>query len=180
MKKMVCILNCPGHPQTRQRMHIPYHGDREKYPCEVSQFTGTTYYPSFMASVQRLLQTTSRVALRSFGSPSALAYRHIPIVRYNSTATNAKPAPVNSTSKSSENGPNSVAPLPDIKGRDGTTDWSRSYSGLSVQPFSKEVADILQAPIDPLNVEMKPGEYWFLRIIFMLHSLFQRWSFVFA
>src|SRR5260221_5241391 len=115
-----------------------------------------------MASVQRLLQTTSRVALRSFGSPSALAYRHISIVRYNSTTTNAKPAPVNSTS---ENEPNSVSPLPDVTGRDGTTDWSRSYSGLSVQPFSKEVADILQDPIEPLNVEIKPSEYWILRII---------------
>lgn len=126
---------------------------------------------SFMATVQRLLQTTSRAALRSFGTPSALAYRHA-IVRYNSTVTNAKPAPVNSTSKSSENEPNSATPLPDVKGRDGTTDWSRSYSGLSVQPFSKEVAEILQAPIEPLNVEVKPGEWWFISDYFRALPLF--------
>jgi len=38
-----------------------------------------------------------------------------------------------------------------------TTDWSRSYHGLSTQPFPPEVADILLASIDPLDIEMKPG-----------------------
>ncbi|EIM85646.1 mitochondrial genome maintenance MGM101 [Stereum hirsutum FP-91666 SS1] len=36
------------------------------------------------------------------------------------------------------------------------TDWSRSYHGLSVQPFEEKVADVLLAPVDPLDVEMKP------------------------
>lgn len=40
----------------------------------------------------------------------------------------------------------------------GSTDWSKSYHGLSQQPFPKEVADILLAPIDPMDIEMKPGE----------------------
>lgn len=35
-------------------------------------------------------------------------------------------------------------------------DWSRSYFGLSMQPFSAEIAEILQAPLDPEDVEMKP------------------------
>jgi len=35
-------------------------------------------------------------------------------------------------------------------------DWSRSYFGLSTQPFSAEIAEILQAPLDPEDVEMKP------------------------
>lgn len=38
------------------------------------------------------------------------------------------------------------------------TDWSKSYSGLSTQAFNKEVTDTLLAPINPLDVEMKPGE----------------------
>lgn len=37
------------------------------------------------------------------------------------------------------------------------TDWSKSYHGLSSQAFSKEIAEVLLAPIDPLDVEMKPG-----------------------
>jgi hypothetical protein len=38
------------------------------------------------------------------------------------------------------------------------TDWSKSYQGLSQQPFPSEVADILMAPIDPMDIEMKPGK----------------------
>lgn len=112
-----------------------------------------------MAAVQRLLRTTSRAVLPSFGTSRTLDYRHLAIVRYNSTATTPKPAPVDSIPKNPQNEPISAPPLPDVKGHDGTTDWSRSYAGLSVQPFSNEVAEILQAPIEPLNVEIKPGEY---------------------
>lgn len=39
-----------------------------------------------------------------------------------------------------------------------STDWSKSYHGLSTQAFPKEAADILMAPIDPLDIEMKPGK----------------------
>lgn len=39
------------------------------------------------------------------------------------------------------------------------TDWSKSYQGLSVEPFPKEISDILQAPVNPLDVEMKPGTF---------------------
>jgi len=35
-------------------------------------------------------------------------------------------------------------------------DWSSSFHGLSVAPFAKEAAEILLAPIDPLDVEIKP------------------------
>jgi hypothetical protein len=40
---------------------------------------------------------------------------------------------------------------------DGALDWSRSYHGLSVTPFPKESADVLLAPVDPRDVEIKPG-----------------------
>ncbi|KAI6100126.1 mitochondrial genome maintenance MGM101 [Pisolithus sp. B1] len=36
------------------------------------------------------------------------------------------------------------------------TDWSRSYYGLSSQAFSKEIADVLLAPIDERDIEIKP------------------------
>lgn len=36
-------------------------------------------------------------------------------------------------------------------------DWSRSFHGLSYEPFRKEAAQVLQAPIDPLDIEVKPG-----------------------
>lgn len=36
-------------------------------------------------------------------------------------------------------------------------DWSRSFHGLSAESFSKEVSDVLLAPLDPRDVEVKPG-----------------------
>jgi hypothetical protein len=41
------------------------------------------------------------------------------------------------------------------------TDWSRSYAGLSTESFPKELAEILMAPVDPMDVEIKPGSYKF-------------------
>ncbi|KIY00674.1 uncharacterized protein Z520_03339 [Fonsecaea multimorphosa CBS 102226] len=35
-------------------------------------------------------------------------------------------------------------------------DWTRSFHGLSIEPFSKEAADALQAPIAPEDIEIKP------------------------
>lgn len=35
-------------------------------------------------------------------------------------------------------------------------DWTRSFHGLSSQPFSKEAADVLLAPIPVDDVEVKP------------------------
>jgi hypothetical protein len=37
------------------------------------------------------------------------------------------------------------------------TDWSRSYHGLSINPFEKDITDTLLAPIDPMDIEIKPG-----------------------
>jgi hypothetical protein len=42
-------------------------------------------------------------------------------------------------------------------GDSAANDWSKSYYGLSVEAFPKEVADILLSPIDEMDIEMKPG-----------------------
>ncbi|KAL2062844.1 hypothetical protein VTL71DRAFT_5916 [Oculimacula yallundae] len=41
-------------------------------------------------------------------------------------------------------------------------DWTRSFHGLSAQPFSKEAADILLAPIPTDDVEIKPDGIMYL------------------
>jgi Mitochondrial genome maintenance MGM101 len=50
---------------------------------------------------------------------------------------------------------------------DAVTDWSKSYFGLSTQAFSKDIVDILLAPVDPLDVEMKPGGWAFPYCVFL-------------
>ncbi|KAI5123392.1 hypothetical protein M0805_006100 [Coniferiporia weirii] len=63
----------------------------------------------------------------------------------------------NSNGTAPSNGSAAVGEAPGNYSGDGTrTDWSRSYFGLSAEPFSKEAADILQAPLDPTDIEMKP------------------------
>jgi len=36
-------------------------------------------------------------------------------------------------------------------------DWTRSFSGMAVEPFGREVANILMSPLDTEVIEIKPG-----------------------
>ncbi|GJE87292.1 mitochondrial genome maintenance MGM101-domain-containing protein [Phanerochaete sordida] len=73
-------------------------------------------------------------------------------------AAPAAPASASASASTPGGGGDPFAPssadgaLPDAPG----TDWSKSYHGLSAAPFPKEVAEVLLAPIDPQDVEMKP------------------------
>jgi len=37
-----------------------------------------------------------------------------------------------------------------------TIDWSSSFHGLGTMPFDPEIAKVLMAPIDPMDIEIKP------------------------
>ncbi|ODV92418.1 hypothetical protein CANCADRAFT_56084 [Tortispora caseinolytica NRRL Y-17796] len=41
-------------------------------------------------------------------------------------------------------------------------DWSTSFHGLSTEPFAAETASVLQEPIDPEDVEIKPDGILYL------------------
>lgn len=69
----------------------------------------------------------------------------------------SKRPPSATVAPSSPSPPPFVESLSDNALDSSGTDWSKSYHGLSSQPFSFEIADILQAPLDPNDVEMKPG-----------------------
>jgi hypothetical protein len=74
-------------------------------------------------------------------------------------ATN-QPTPNASTTDSIYKSGLSDKPLELDIGSDGNktdrVDWTRSFHGISAEPFPKEAADILQAPTDPTEVEIKP------------------------
>jgi len=42
------------------------------------------------------------------------------------------------------------------------TNWAKSYHGLSSEPFSQNISDTLQAPLDPEDIEMKPDGLLYL------------------
>ncbi len=45
-----------------------------------------------------------------------------------------------------------------MPGEVAVEDWTTSFRGLSAAPFPKEVAEALLKPLQPEDVEMKPGE----------------------
>ncbi|KAF8638542.1 hypothetical protein AX17_002085 [Amanita inopinata Kibby_2008] len=58
---------------------------------------------------------------------------------------------------------NETPPMPELSTNgEGQTDWSRSYYGLSTQAFSREIADILLAPLEQQNIEIKPDGLLYL------------------
>ncbi|KAF9178266.1 hypothetical protein BGZ51_007903 [Haplosporangium sp. Z 767] len=56
---------------------------------------------------------------------------------------------------------NGGSPLKDAvigeSGAEDGQDWTRSFSGMAIEPFEKEVADILMKPLDADDIEIKPG-----------------------
>lgn len=105
-------------------------------------------------------------ALQNYGQPHKVArYATTPgagnpeiVETLPSTADEVKPpgstTPPNGHGNGNGNG--TGAALPEASG-DGSTDWSKSYFGLSTQPFSKEISEILMRPIEYNDIEMKPG-----------------------
>jgi Mitochondrial genome maintenance MGM101 len=45
----------------------------------------------------------------------------------------------------------------ELNDQSNTHDWSKSFHGLSTQPFSSEVAEVLMQPITADDIEIKPG-----------------------
>jgi hypothetical protein len=88
---------------------------------------------------------------------------NIPFIRryqsndsYSSTPTSSTPLP--ETHNIQENGLNDEPALSlEGEGQNGKTDWSRSFHGLSIEPFPKDVIEVLREPLDPEDVEIKPG-----------------------
>jgi len=94
------------------------------------------------------------VSGRSLLASSSRIHAAKPFIRPASTATAAVFPPAADLKVATEAPP---ASLPDISlPEDTATDWSKSYHGLSQQAFSKEIADVLLAPLDPMDIEIKP------------------------
>ncbi|KDR84122.1 hypothetical protein GALMADRAFT_54416 [Galerina marginata CBS 339.88] len=98
------------------------------------------------------LGSTGRGRPTSVHHVVAATYSTAPSTPSNGLSTGKPEVVANSPS----NGVNTSEVLPEATAPDGTTDWSKSYAGLSSQPFPKEISDVLLAPIEPLDVEMKP------------------------
>jgi Mitochondrial genome maintenance MGM101 len=110
---------------------------------------------------------------------TTLARRSLFTVSYqrNAEATAAIPKPSTPAPSFTQTPPSSSTPKLTVSPKPGTTslksglsdqpiklteddpsrvDWTSSFHGLSVEPFSKETADVLLKPLDAQDVEIKP------------------------
>lgn len=86
------------------------------------------------------------------------------------STTSTAPKPTTTTSTSSTSTPKTTPTLKDLLDHppspanptEDRIDWTRSFHGLSATPFPKECADILLAPTDPEEVEIKPDGILYL------------------
>ncbi|KAH9482298.1 Mitochondrial genome maintenance protein [Psilocybe cubensis] len=110
----------------------------------------------FISSSKRLFFQHSSVT--SWRLNAHVGRRILATATYNTSVPPPSPAASSSTTTPSSPTPAQAETpyFPDVNAPDGSTDWSKSYSGLGVQPFPKEAAKILQAPLDPMDIEMKP------------------------
>ncbi|KAJ7658937.1 mitochondrial genome maintenance MGM101-domain-containing protein [Mycena rosella] len=112
-----------------------------------------------MAGVVQRLCAASRATSRGLLASNARLYTLKPALSSWARSASSATAPVSDLTVSNlkvatENPPPS---LPGLDIQDETaTDWSKSYHGLSEQAFSKEIADVLLAPLDPMDIEIKP------------------------
>ncbi|KAF7377790.1 Mitochondrial genome maintenance protein [Mycena sanguinolenta] len=117
-----------------------------------------------MASIVQRLVAASRASRRPIFASSPSLFRVHGGLRANSTSATSTPAAapaddlkVASTESHTSTMPDLLPSAPDV-----ATDWSKSYAGLSQQAFSKEIADVLLAPLDPMDIEIKPDGLLYL------------------
>ncbi|BFZ61241.1 hypothetical protein YB2330_002300 [Saitoella coloradoensis] len=78
------------------------------------------------------------------------------------SASSSEPASAPASAPSANPFPSDAPALELNEGDADRVDWSRSFHGLSVEPFPKEVADVLMAPLDPGDIEIKPDGILYL------------------
>lgn len=150
---------------TREEVQAPP-GGASSLPTTTTMASRTLVKRSQQMLRARVLSTTSfRRGIPGTGNPT-IVNRLPNTSKEVNVSENVVSASNELETQSSTNGTNHFSTLPghadahiasSSSSVDGRTDWSKSYHGLSAEPFPKEAAAVLQAPIDPMDIEMKPG-----------------------
>lgn len=126
-------------------------------------FTTLLHCDSMYSSLRRLsTSTTVRSFTRVIPKKAAVKPSLVKLTSLSAASPSTKtstapstPAPVVETAVAFKDSPVSAAPVT-------TIDWSDSFHGLGTTPFSKEVADVLLAPIKDEDIEIKPDGMLYL------------------
>ncbi|RPB23515.1 mitochondrial genome maintenance MGM101 [Terfezia boudieri ATCC MYA-4762] len=108
------------------------------------RFQSTT--PGYIPSTT----TTTTAVPKPAAYPSATKPAYTPSTPSTPKEVNQAPTAANAF----KSGLNDLPP-PDLP-EEGGIDWARSFSGLSQEPFAKEITDILLAPLQLSDIEIKP------------------------
>lgn len=106
---------------------------------------------SFQRAPQSTTPAKSTTEAPRAPSPNPLQSSH---AQGGSASTSSSLSPEESSSSDFSSNGNGSGSLP--------TDWSTSFSGLGSQPFDARIAELLTAPIDAQDVEIKPDGIIFL------------------
>jgi len=136
--------------QVLKALGLAFHYDRQQRRYIITQ---DRYLPVLNLSTSEMLALIMAVRQIASTADHTLTYEAIAALHKVVSNTPAESIP--------SSGPLTLPPLFDAPPTGSSTDWSRSYHGLSTQPFPSEAADILLAPINPLDIEMKPGASFF-------------------
>jgi len=115
-----------------------------------------------MASLVRRQLGHFALAARASRAPCGLPAGRVVFAAVRGYATDAPATPAAPAASKSTTTASTPLTFPgeateNYQGDGSPSDWSRSFAGLGSQAFSPEAAAILQAPLDPMDVEMKPG-----------------------
>ncbi|KAI1619040.1 mitochondrial genome maintenance MGM101-domain-containing protein [Exophiala viscosa] len=139
-----------------------------RLPLQASRISSTTALSSLKCS--RLSERHLVWVARSpaFAHPFRTVFTKTPSRKAEPAATPTQSSRVNTSQSPSPNEPipaPNTSPNESLKLQEENTssiDWTRSFHGLSIEPFSKEAADVLMAPLSPDDVEIKPDGIIFL------------------
>ncbi|GME63275.1 Mitochondrial genome maintenance MGM101 [Neofusicoccum parvum] len=162
-----CLRRCLNAP----RLFSPHAPSRHAYATASTARSSTSTAPRRVVRAASTTTSSSTVA-RSTPSSSSAARRTTPSVTNDdippTTVRNAAAAPRVAT-PSTVPSPSSSSTQPirdleeglsdkplDLDPQEGTTDWSRSFHGLSSTPFSDTAAAALLEPLNPDDIEIKP------------------------
>ena len=131
------------------------------------QFLSVAKAPSSTSSLPTSIPISCRFQSTTPGySPSTTTTTTTAVPKPAAYPSATKPAYTPATPKEPNHAPTAAnafkSGLNDLPSLDlpeeGGIDWARSFSGLSQESFAKEITDILLAPLQLSDIEVKPGE----------------------
>ena len=162
-KDTTAVLQAPSNHQYQSKRYYAAGVSSTSYSSR-STYVKKPATATRSSTTSTTAKAASSTPVSSPGSASSLEQEvftpSTPSTPSDFTASNVKPpTSIGITSTSSQlqfsDAPNLASDLSSSSST-SAVDWSQSYHGLGLRPFSSETGTILTAPLDPEDIEIKP------------------------